>query len=374
MTSRRRERPIKRTNPSGREVWVARYTGRDGKRRSAGTYSRRHEAQDAIDAAHAAEERGVPETVGAYAASWTERHPRSKRTNTTNDGRVRQVLDVELDGRRLGDWQFRDLRRRHALALVTHMLTVQGRATGGAQNVLRALSAMTEDAITDEVADMNWVRGVKVRANDPRATKPKRAPRVLSFEQMHEFAAASGSYEAMIRAFSDCGLRLGEVLGLERADFDGEAFHVRGSAHRGVFTPGDQPTKKHVRTIPLPPSTAELVRAIPVRIDTPLMFPTPSGKLWWERNFYRDVWYPAQEAWAGIDPELERAERRRLVAERGRDFAPHDFRHSWVTHLRAAGIDPADLAAVAGHTVETATARYTHALGRSDDRIRQVIG
>jgi hypothetical protein len=34
---------------------------------------------------------------------------------------------------------------------------------------------------------------------------------------------------------------------------------------------------------------------------------------------------------------------------------------------------PADLAAVAGHTAETATARYTHALGRSDDRFRQVI-
>jgi integrase len=116
------------------------------------------------------------------------------------------------------------------------------------------------------------VRGVKVRANDPRATKPRREPRVLSFEEMHEFAAVACSHEAMIRAFSDCGLRLGEVLGLERADFDGEAFHVRGSAHRGVFTPGDLPTKKHVRTIPLPPSTAELVRAIPVRIDTPLMF------------------------------------------------------------------------------------------------------
>ena len=54
--------------------------------------------------------------------------------------------------------------------------------------------------------------------------------------------------------------------------------------------------------------------------------------------------------------------------------AAHDFRHSWVTHLRAAGIDPADLAAVAGHTVETATARYTHALGRSDERIRKLIG
>jgi hypothetical protein len=29
---RRREAPVKRRNPSGEIVWVARYTGRDGKR------------------------------------------------------------------------------------------------------------------------------------------------------------------------------------------------------------------------------------------------------------------------------------------------------------------------------------------------------
>jgi hypothetical protein len=45
-----------------------------------------------------------------------------------------------------------------------------------------------------------------------------------------------------------------------------------------------------------------------------------------------------------------------------------------VTHLRAAGIDPADLADVAGHSLDTATARYTHALRRSHDQIRRVIG
>jgi integrase len=178
---------------------------------------------------------------------------------------------------------------------------------------------------------------------------------VVSFEEMHAFAEAAGPYEAMIRVFSDCGPKLGEVLGLERQDFDGEVFSFRGSAHEGVFIPGDQPTKKHVRTVPCPPSTVQLVRALPTRIDTPLLFPTPTGKIWWERNFKRDVWFPAREA-SGID------------------CSPHDFRHSWVTHLREAGIDPADLAEVAGHTVETATTRYTHALGRSDDRIRQVIG
>jgi hypothetical protein len=53
---------------------------------------------------------------------------------------------------------------------------------------------------------------------------------------------------------------------------------------------------------------------------------------------------------------------------------PHDCRHSWISHLRAAGIDDADLADVAGHTVETMIGTYTHALGRSHDRIRGLIG
>jgi hypothetical protein len=90
MSRRRREQPIKRTNPSGAAVWVARYTGPDGKRRSAGSYRRKHEAQDAIDAAYdAGARRGQDDTVGAYAAIWTHRHPRSPRTNRTNTGRVR---------------------------------------------------------------------------------------------------------------------------------------------------------------------------------------------------------------------------------------------------------------------------------------------
>jgi integrase len=178
----------------------------------------------------------------------------------------------------------------------------------------------------------------------------------------------------MVRVFSDCGLRLGEVLGLERGDFDGEALTVRGAAHNGVFAPGDQPTKRRVRGVPCPPSTAGLLRSLPTRIDTRLMFPTPSGRAWWDRTFYRDVWFPAQETWAEVDRTLPYADRQRAVNERGKDCRPHDFRHSWVTHLRASGIDPADLAEVAGHTVETATARYTHPLGRSDDRIRAAIG
>lgn len=195
-------------------VWMARYTGRDGKRhiakptwnRGKGTFKRKADAQKAIDEAYGLSDR--PDTLGDYAATWTERHPRSERTNATNDHRISRVADVEIEGIPLKDWPLRELRRRHTLALVDHMLRTEGRATTGAVGILRALSALAEDA-TDEVCDLNPFMGVRIRANDPRAKKKPRPIRVFTFEEMHRFAKAAGRYEAMVRVFTDCGLRLG---------------------------------------------------------------------------------------------------------------------------------------------------------------------
>jgi integrase len=58
----------------------------------------------------------------------------------------------------------------------------------------------------------------------------------------------------------------------------------------------------------------------------------------------------------------------------GLDPTPHEFRHSYITHLRAASIDAADLAEIVGHRVETMLARYTHAIGGSGDSVRRIIG
>ena len=74
-----------------------------------------------------------------------------------------------------------------------------------------------------------------------------------------------------------------------------------------------------------------------------------------ERNFYRDVSDPTRRA-----TKL--------------DVRPHEMRHSYISHLRAAGIDDADLADIAGHRVETMLGRYTHPLRRSFTRISEVIG
>ena len=240
----RRESPTKRRNPSGEVVWVARYTGRDGKRQSPsrpGTAAREPSPGRATRSGRSTRPTGSrdhPDTLGAYFATWTERHPRSERTNATNEHRIGRVTDVEVEGIALKDWPLRELRRRHALVLVDHMLTTEGRATTGAVGILRSLSAMAEDAITDEVCDLNPFKGIRIRANDPRAKKKRRPIRVFSFEEMHRFAKAAGRYEALVRTFTDTGMRLGEVLAppprrLRRRDPPGPPHRPRGPDPRG---------------------------------------------------------------------------------------------------------------------------------------------
>lgn len=361
----RRESPTKRRNPSGEVVWVARYTARDGTRQIAkpswnrgnGTFKRKSEAQRAIDEAY--EIAATPETLGDYFETWLERHPRAERTNATYGHRVSRVTDVEVEGIALKDWPFHELRRRHALALVDHMLRNEGRATTGAVGILRALSAMAEDAITDEVAELNAFKGTRIRANDPRATKKRRPIRVFSFEEMHAFAKAAGRYETLVRTFTDTGMRLGEVLPLRPEDFDGETLQVRRTTHAGRILEGtktDHGEEDAGRVVPVPATLAWLLEA-QINLNGPdckLLFPTPRGRLWRERTFYRDVWKPTQEAAA-------------------LDIRPHECRHSYVTHLRAAGVDDSDLAEIAGHRIETMLARYTHALGQSFQHVRGII-
>jgi integrase len=386
--------PYRRTYADGRFVWVARFYDRAGKARYAkprwhgykSSFALRRDAQRAIDEALERLYQGAQSRrgVGEYFRSWVDRHPRSERTNKTNTDRISSVLDVEIEGLPLRDWEFDELRRRHVLELLDHMLRVEGRAARGARGIISTYSAMAEDAIGDDAATHNAFAGIRVRGADLRVRKPPREIRIWTFQQMRAFARGGraevraatrrpqGSqgkmrrgvrgrfypardYEALLLTPGFTGLRLGEFLALKEAEFDGKAFHLHATAHEGELI-ASSPQKNHERSVPVPPTLAKLIISRrPSSVESELLFPTPTGKLWRERNFYRDVWVPATLA-TGLDP------------------TPHELRHSYVTNLRAAGIDDADLAEIAGHEVETMIAVYTHALERSHEHVRQIIG
>jgi hypothetical protein len=84
--SQHRETPIRRVNPSGAVVWVARYTNSSSRRKSAGTFKRKRDAQAAIDAAYGRAEQ--IESVGGYFRRWPRFHPRAERTQRTNEHRI----------------------------------------------------------------------------------------------------------------------------------------------------------------------------------------------------------------------------------------------------------------------------------------------
>jgi integrase len=395
---KRRESPLKRVNPSGKSRWVARYTNREGKRKSAGTFRLEGPcrapdkakdpqccAQHAIDAAYEREDAAPAvgeKTIGEYKTVWFRRYPKSPSTARSHKTRLKAALAIELEGRPLAEWPYRDLRPRHAVDLVDHMLTVEGRAAAGAKGLLNSLSVMTKDAIRDEVAELNFAADIEIRAKDPRVRKQPKKIRVFTFDQLREFAAAGRpevraatakpepnqetgealyysalDYESMLGTICLGNFRIGEVFALQRSEMDLEnlMFYPTGSAYEGVVTRGDSDTKTHEGACPIAPSLAEILRRMPRRIDTQLLFPTPAGMVWWYPNFLRDVWEPAQIA-------------------SGMDLRPHEARHSYVSNLRAAGIDPADLADVTRHTIQTATKHYTHATRQSYEAIRQAIG
>lgn len=384
--SRRHEKPIRRVNPGGDEVFVARYTRRDGKRRSAGTFPLKGPcrkpdgfgsccAQHAIDAAYDRDWQ-TPlryDTVGAYAKTWTQRHPRSERTNEGYNARLKSVLDAELDRKLFRDWPMGEVRPRQAYDLVTDLLVRQGRAHRGAVGVMAVLSSMWTDAIRDEVAEINPFLRVRIRASDPRIVKAPRPVRVWTWGQMHDFARAAAVgdeggeamrrwrtvyAEAMVRTLSDCGLRLGELLGLQHEDWEGDVLQVRRTAHYGSVQMGtktDHGEPDAGRVVPVPPVLLGLLAGLPRPLRPGPLFPTVQGHVWREGTFYRGVWNPARKA-SGMDPR------------------PHEFRHGYISWVRPEmeGHD-ADLADAAGHTVAT-MAGYTHALRRSHEAIRRAVG
>jgi integrase len=396
-TNRHRETPTKRRNPSGEVRWAARYTNRNGQRKAAGTFKLKGPcrnpveghwsgatwvgccAQHAIDDAYVREQAPVPTvtTLGDYARRWPTIHPRARRTNDENTWRIGVVLAIKIEGRELRDWPIEEIRRKHALAVQRELLN-EGRSAEGATGILRAMSAMVNDAVDDEECGANvWLR-LGVKRNDPRVQKRPRPKRIWTMDVMHAFAHAAAQVrdpqrkqarlerwravyaEPMVLLLSDCGLRLGELMAVERNGLRLGWLRVKTVAHEGEVLDGTKtthhlPEDEQWRDIPLPPSTEAKLRALPARIDTPLLITTPTGKTWREGNWRRDVWTPTCVV-MGINPR------------------PQEFRASWESHLAAAGVDRADLAKYAGHSVATANARYVQGLGQSAEQVRNAIG
>lgn len=150
---------------------------------------------------------------------------------------------------------------------------------------------------------------------------------------------------------AQCGLRLGEILGLtwDRIDFKNALLTVNRQwklLEKGVYGFGTPKSELSYRDVPIPASLLAVLLAF--KINYPVHI---SGRI-----------IPYKNTLATSGNLAKKFE------ELGFDNSIHDLRHTYATHLLAAGVDFKTVAEYMGHDVEETIRTYSHVM--DDMRLR----
>ena len=162
-------------------------------------------------------------------------------------------------------------------------------------------------------------------------------PKVYTEEQQSRFLVACDSWErTLFSTFLFTGFREQEVMYLFWKDLNPKLRTVR------VLSKPDLkffPKRWEEREVPVPVELAELLESHPVTIDSPFVFPSPTGNR--EQNFLRRCKLIAERA--GLDPE---------------EFDLKTFRSTYATSMLRRGFDVRTVQHWMGHKSLETTMRY----------------
>lgn len=269
-----------------------------------------------------------------------------------------------------GDRPIGSFRPRDVLALAKKLQTA-GRSSSTVANYLKPARGVFAHAVEEEYISASPFAGVK-RGKLP-SCNVTREHREWSTEDVNRFIVSAYERDARPDALRDygllielkvrLGLRLGELLGLQYADFDkGEGvLHVRRQWTRDGRV--DVPkTKKSLRRVTVPQSLYAKVAARKLRLGAGdgdfLSAHKPGASPLSHSNFRRRAWSPAVAAASFAE---------------GPKVTPHDARHAFASQMASLGLEAGDVAEALGHTSATITERiYVHSFDRAkrEDRIR----
>ncbi|MEU3819299.1 site-specific integrase [Streptomyces sp. NPDC030392] len=249
-----------------------------------------------------------------------------------------------------------------------------------------SVSSLFNAAVDDGVIRSNpcHAQSVKPPEPDPRRVQPWPEERVFAVR-----AGLPDRYAATVDVGGGCGLRQGEIFGLDRENigFASGWLHVRQQVKRVggtlVFAP---PKRGKLRDVPLSPVTAEALRAHmerfpPVEVKLPwktpdgplvarqLVFTSTVGNAIWRSYFDDYVWKPALAS-AGVIPPREPGKRYAAAPDDGM----HALRHFYASVLLDGGESIKALSVYLGHSDPGFTLRiYTHLMPSSEQRTRAAV-
>lgn len=265
-------------------------------------------------------------TVGEYAAYWLPIHKAGVKATTYNG--YASLLT-------------------HALAPISgvmlssvtadHMAEVYAAlADKSASYIGKVRLLLTE--MFDAAQDAGYIGENPARARSVKPPKGTRGThRAITDEERAAIHATPHRMQLAALIMLYCGLRRGEVLGLQAKDFSGDTLTVR----RAVYYVGNSPqistpkTASGIRSVPVPGFILSMLPA------SGLVVPGRDGQPMTEQAF--------QRAWESYQKAI------------GSGIRAHDLRHSYCTWLRDSGIDIHQAIIWMGHADETMVLRvYDH--------------
>jgi integrase len=175
--------------------------------------------------------------------------------------------------------------------------------------------------------------------------------------------------DALIRVAVDTGLRRSELLGLKWSAIDLTARRLKVTCRLRNGRYGPPKSTNARRTVPLTALGADALRAwrmrSPYKAPGAPVFCASTGSVLAERNIVR---YTRKRPNGKVEP----ARGLGLAVERAglKDVGLHTLRHTYGSHLIAAGVDIASVSRLLGHADITVTLRvYAHPVEREADHV-----
>lgn len=215
-------------------------------------------------------------------------------------------------------------------------LVAGGLSTSTASRYLSVLRSLLAFAVADGRLHVNVAVGVKL----PGARKTRREGQFLTLPELATLeSACAGRYAELVTVLGLCGLRWGELAGLQVGDLvevPGKGLRLQravlASSQSGELYVDTLKTRT-ARTVPLPDAAAEIVHRWAAGKDHgSWVFPAPEGGPLGESNWRRSV------QWSEACRKIGRPTLR-----------PHDLRHTAASLWLAAGADPKVVQRVLGH-------------------------
>jgi len=224
---------------------------------------------------------------------------------------------------------------------IREWLTIEqaaGRSTNSLKALHGALSTVLTDALIDRLVGQNAAHGAGRRILPGRSAT---APKAMTLEELHAFLLATrqvGSHWAAdaFLVYSRTGLRLGELLGLEKRHLmlEAPAIRIEQTYHGGQLGLGP-PKGGKARLVEVSSVTAQVLERRAEQLETAGCFLFPGPDL-------RKPLHPGTVEWA-----FDQAAGIAAIAE---NYSVHSLRHTYASLLLAAGAPPQYVQQQLGHS------------------------